>query len=391
LPVTDVADEVERNLGFLDAPTRDAPPRERSLRAAVAYSWKRLPAGARTVLLRASVFRGAFSRAAAAAVAGADAAALAALVDASLLDLDGEGRYRLHPVVADYARDRLRGRASLAAATRRRHRRWFVSRLAAWRARMGGGPEQQVAVQAFGRQLPDLQQAWDEAVAGDRAAELYALARTVAMFFELAHRFREGGDVLARSEAQLDRSNPAHVAALGGLDACWAWHHLRRGSLDAARERARTAVATLAEHGDAEGEADARHALAATLAALGAPSAARAQADAALHRVRAEGMPRETARLEVLAASLDAAEGDAARARGRLGEAVRLLRRVDDRRSLTRTLIARAEIARRSGDRDAAARHLRTATRMAEEEGMPEEGRRASTLLATFATDAVRA
>lgn len=390
LPVPDVADEVERSLGFLAAPTRDAPPRERSLRAAVAYSWQRLPDGARTVLLRASAFRGTFPRASAAAVARADAEALAALVDASLLDLDEDGRYRLHPVVADYARDRLESRPFLAAATRRRHRRWFVSRLGSWRARMGGGPRQRDAVRSFGEELPELRQAWEEAVAADRGAELYALARTVAMYFELAHRFREGGDVLAQSEAQLDRSNPAHVAALGGLDACWAWHHLRRGSLDAARERARTAVETLSEHGDVEGEADARHALAATLAALGACTAARSQADAALERVRADGMTRETARLQVLAASLDAAEGDDAGARERLGDAVRLLQRVDDRRSLVRTLIASAEIARRSGDREAAVRNLRTASRMADAEGMPEEGRRASTLLATTAIDAVR-
>lgn len=386
LPVPDVADEVERSLEFLAAPTRDAPARERSLRAAVAYSWERLPAGARAVLRRAGVFRGAFTRAAAGAVAGADAAALAALVDASLLDLDGDGRYRMHPVVASFARDRLERRPALAVATRRRHRRWFVARLATWRQRMAGGPEQRTAVQAFGQELPDLEQAWDAAVAADRGAELYALARTVAMYFELAHRFREGADVLARSEAQLDRSNPAHAAALGGVDACWAWHHLRRGSLDAAEERARSAVETLSAHGDVEGEADGRHVLAATLAAKGATSAARVQADAALGRVREEGMTRETARLLVFEATIDATEGDDARARARLGEAVRLLRRVDDRRSLTRTLIASAEIARRSGDGGSAARHLRTATRMAEAEGMPEERRRATTLQATRRT-----
>ena len=385
LPVPDVADEVERSLGFLAVPTRDAPPRERSLRAAVAYSWDRLPAGPREVLLRASDLRGAFTRAAAAAVAGADANALATLVDASLLELDEDGRYRLNPVVADYARDRLQRRPALAVATRRRHRRWFVSKLGEWRARMGGGPEQRDAVQAFGRELPDLQQAWDEAVAADRSAELYALARTVAMYFELAHRFREGADVLARSEAQLHRSNPAHVAALGGLDACWAWHHLRRGAFDVARERARAAVEILSEHGDAEGETDARHALAATLAALGDSAAARVQADTALERVRTEGMTRETARLLVLSASLDAATGRDARARERLAEAERLFRRVDDRRSLTRTLIASAEIARRSGDGDAGAHDLQAAVRLAEEEGMPEEERRAATLLATKA------
>src|SRR6056297_290329 len=385
LPVPDVADEVERSLGFLAVPTRDAPPRERSLRAAVTYSWDRLSAASPEVLLRASDLRGAFTRAAAVAVAGADANALATLVDASLLELDEDGRYRLHPVVADYARDRLQRRPALAVATRRRHRRWFVSKLGEWRARMGGGPEQRDAVQAFGRELPDLQQAWDEAVAADRSAELYALARTVAMYFELAHRFREGADVLARSEAQLDRSNPAHVAALGGLDACWAWHHLRRGAFDVARKRARAAVEILSEHGDAEGETDARHALAATLAALGDSAAARLQADTALERVRTEGMTRETARLLVLSASLDAATGRDARARERLAEAERLFRRVDDRRSLTRTLIAGAEIARRSGDGDAGAHDRQAAVRLAEEEDMPEEERRAATLLATKA------
>ena len=385
MPLGDIAEEVERTLAFLETDARNVPDRERSLRAAVDYSWRLLREEERTVLRRLGVFQGGFTRSAAAAVAGAVPSVLASLVDASLMELDPAGRYRLHPAVADFALHQLDACPPVARATRRRHRRFFVGCLPSWRDALSGGCDQSATVTSVGQELGNLQVAWDEALRVGRGQDLYALARTMAMYFELAHRFREGADVLARTEAQLEVGNPVHAAACGSVHACWAWHHLRRGETGAALRRARRAIELLERHGDVEGVTDARHVLAATLLADGDVLGARRHAGAALQRARFAGLQRHRARLAVLEASVEIAEGDGTAARARLGDAVRLCRELDDRDGLARALLARAELSWRAGEVGAAGADLEGAHRVAEEEMMEDEARRARSLLATLA------
>ena len=68
LPLGEIADEIARTLDFLAASARDLPARHRSLRAVFEHSWNLLTDDERIVMRRLSVFRGGFSRAAAAAV-----------------------------------------------------------------------------------------------------------------------------------------------------------------------------------------------------------------------------------------------------------------------------------------------------------------------------------
>jgi predicted ATPase/DNA-binding XRE family transcriptional regulator len=68
LPLNEIADEIARTLDFLAASARDLPARHRSLRAVFEHSWNLLTDAERIVMRRLSVFRGGFSRAAAAAV-----------------------------------------------------------------------------------------------------------------------------------------------------------------------------------------------------------------------------------------------------------------------------------------------------------------------------------
>lgn len=385
LPLPDIADEVERTLGFLQTDTRDVPDRERSLRAAVAYSWHLLHEEERAVLRRLGAFEGGFTRSAATAVAGAEPGVLASLVDASLMELGPAGRYRLHPAVADFARHQLDDCPTVARATRRRHRRFFVSSLPSWREALTGGRNQSATLATVGQDLGNLQAAWDEALRAGRGQDLYVLARTVAMYFELAHRFREGSDVLARTEAQLDADDTTHAAARGSVNACWAWHHLRHGDTGVALRRAREAIELLESYGDPEGVTDAQHALAATLLAEGDVRGARRHAGAALQRARAAGLERHRARLKVLEASVEVVEGDGTAARARLAEAVRLCRELDDRHGLARALLAGGELAWRAGDVAAAVADLKRAQLVAEGEAMEDEARRARSLLATLA------
>ena len=107
LPCSEIADEIERNLGFLETSMHDVPERHRSLRAAFDQSWRLLSDDERRVFSRLAVFRGTFARDAAAAVSGAGLGELQSLVSKSLVRRIGLGRFELHELLRQYAAEQL--------------------------------------------------------------------------------------------------------------------------------------------------------------------------------------------------------------------------------------------------------------------------------------------
>src|SRR4029078_4414038 len=103
LPCGEIADEIERNLGFLETSMHDVPERHRSLRAAFDQSWRLLSDDERRVFSRLAAFHGTFARDAAAAVAEAGLAELHSLVGKSLVRRTGVGRFELHELLRQYA------------------------------------------------------------------------------------------------------------------------------------------------------------------------------------------------------------------------------------------------------------------------------------------------
>jgi predicted ATPase len=129
LPCAEIANEIERTIGFLETSMRDVPERHRSLRAAFDHSWRLLTDEQRRCFRRLSVFRGPFTREAAAVVAGADLGLLAELVSKSLVRRLELGRYELHELLRQYAVDRLAEDPDEPAEVRERHARFYVGRL----------------------------------------------------------------------------------------------------------------------------------------------------------------------------------------------------------------------------------------------------------------------
>jgi len=103
----EIADEITAGLQTLTSRFRDAPERHRSVWAAFEHSWNLLSEQGRCALRQVSVFRGGWEAAAAAQVAGASLDTLTALVDKSLLRREASGRFDMHELVRQYARDKL--------------------------------------------------------------------------------------------------------------------------------------------------------------------------------------------------------------------------------------------------------------------------------------------
>lgn len=104
LPVAEIANEIAKNLDFLESQTGDVPDRHRSIRAVFDYSWAMLSSDERRTFCALSVFRGGFTREGAEAVTGASIRNLANLTSKSLLVSDREsGRYTIHELLRQYA------------------------------------------------------------------------------------------------------------------------------------------------------------------------------------------------------------------------------------------------------------------------------------------------
>lgn len=124
LSCREIAEEVAGGLELLTARHSSVIERHRSVQAIFDQTWARLPAPLQRTLARLSVFPGGCTREAALAVADTSLALLSDLVERALLQRSADGRYRIHPLVRQYAAQRLRespAEAEAAASACGRH------------------------------------------------------------------------------------------------------------------------------------------------------------------------------------------------------------------------------------------------------------------------------
>ncbi|MCB0169931.1 MAG: helix-turn-helix domain-containing protein [Anaerolineae bacterium] len=115
-----IAAKIEQDLDFLASPSRNIPERHHSLRALFDHSWALLTPAEQNVLAKLTVFRGGFAPEEAAATAGASWPILLGLVDKSLVVAQGDNRFDLHPLMQQYAAQKL-AEAGAEPATQQAH------------------------------------------------------------------------------------------------------------------------------------------------------------------------------------------------------------------------------------------------------------------------------
>ena len=102
-----IVDEIKRDITILSTTVQNVEARHRSMRAVFDHSWWLLTDKEQMVMRRLAVFRGGFTREAAAEVAGATLPVLASLVDKSMVKSDSGERYDLHELLRQYTQERL--------------------------------------------------------------------------------------------------------------------------------------------------------------------------------------------------------------------------------------------------------------------------------------------
>ncbi|GAA4105271.1 AfsR/SARP family transcriptional regulator [Actinomadura miaoliensis] len=289
LGVQELAARLDDRFRLLAAGPRDAPARQRTLRAVIDWSWEPLTEAERLVLRRLAVHADGCTLEAAEEVCAEDGVdvldVLPRLVDRSLVVVAPGPRYRLLESVTAYCRERLRD-AGEDERIRRRHVTYYT-RLAERAAPRLRGRGQRAWLERLDRESANLRVALDHA-GGDDALRL---VNALTWYWFLRSRFGEarrslalalskgGGPAVARADAETWLTGMTLVshgwtvaeeaigAALKPYDdldappararAAWFLSFVFWGYGDHARHRQRVdeALAVFRAHGDRWGEA----------------------------------------------------------------------------------------------------------------------------------------
>ncbi|UCH27888.1 MAG: tetratricopeptide repeat protein, partial [Trueperaceae bacterium] len=208
----DIASEIETGIDFLHATTRDLPVRHRSIRAVLEHSWGLLNQLEQAALLRLAVFRGGFTREAAFEVAGTSLDILAGLVDKSLLEVVPGGRYRRHPLVIQYTREKLESQPEVLAQARERHGSYYL-RLLQQRGKDLQSLRRKQALAILEADVANIEVAWHWAVEQGQALALTRSAEAIREL--LSDRIADAQELFAFAASRLRVDDPEHQVALG--------------------------------------------------------------------------------------------------------------------------------------------------------------------------------
>ena len=252
LTPSEILARLEQRLPLLTGGARDAPERQRTLRATIDWSHDLLTDGEQRIYARLAVFRGGCTLDAAEQIADADLDTLQSLVDKSLLR-HNEGRYWMLETIREHADEQL-GADGEADKLRRRHAGYYLELAEAAHPEVrlvefqGTGP----IVDVLERDHDNFRAALDHLTAAGETQQVLQLAGALAEFWFRADYWTElrvqllsalradETPTAVRARALLSASD---VVALGG-------------DLEQSRRFAEEALAFYRQGGDRRGVAD---------------------------------------------------------------------------------------------------------------------------------------
>jgi predicted ATPase/DNA-binding SARP family transcriptional activator len=159
LTVSEIAAEIGRSLDFLETELHDVPVRQRSIRAVFESSWKMLNEKERRLFQQLTVFRGGFSSEAAQKVGGVSLLSLRGLVNKSWLQRDKNGRYQVHELLRQYARERLKSDDRAWWEANDRHSEYFAALLQKLGQEVRGSGQKE-AFATIGEEFENMRACW---------------------------------------------------------------------------------------------------------------------------------------------------------------------------------------------------------------------------------------
>jgi predicted ATPase/DNA-binding NarL/FixJ family response regulator len=185
-----IVQELTRGMDILQTTLRDMSPRHRSIRAVLDQSWALLAPNEQDLFKKLSVFPSLFTHEASQAIVQADWLLLSGLVEKSLVKRDLDGRYRLHDLVRQYAREKLVATPDTWHETQTR----FMHHYAQW-ANVQFAPlkthAQTKTLHLIEREIDNLRQAWRTAISQQACNVLDQMHFTLWYYHLLTYREHE--------------------------------------------------------------------------------------------------------------------------------------------------------------------------------------------------------
>ena len=347
-----ILERLEQRLPLLTGGVRDAPARQRTLRATIEWSYELLTNTEKLAFARLAVFRGGCTLEAAEEVAEANLEALQSLVDKSLLRHSGE-RFWMLETIREYATGRLE-ELEAALALRGRHAEYFRSVADEAEPHLTGS-HQAPWMARLEAEHDNFRLALDSLRRAGLGAEELGLVGALMRFWYVRGYLREG---LSRCEDALaahDDQSPSRLKALFGAGLLA--HRLGDYSRAYAFTQERLALARRLE--DAEGVASSLIGRGMNAQALGDYEEAAAAYTEGAELARAGGYTWFLGIALSNLADLFLAQGDYRRARAHTEESLELFREVGDERKVVESIAALGTVASREGRRDDAEAFLR--------------------------------
>jgi predicted ATPase len=370
MTIAEIAAAVTRGFDLLTSSARNAPERHQSIRAVLGHSWELLADDERAGVERLSVFRGGFGEHAAERVAGTPAPLVASLVEKSLLRIVADGRFDFHPLVRQYAWERLNADVGLAHSTRAAHARYFFEYLAALQGEWAS-EDRTGTIRSVEQELENVGVAWEWAVQEKWAADLRIASPLLRHVFDKRGQSDDGIRLFEQAVRVLDPRDAAHRGARGRIliDQAHFYHYV--GAHAEARRRARSGLDLLEDHGAPADVRDGLNILAGASWREGDHHGAKACVERSLALSRALGDERGVANSSSYLASVELALGDLERGERRCEEALEVCRRIGHTTQTVVVLKNYGSLLRVKGELDRARPLLREALALARTSSYP--------------------
>lgn len=199
----EIAAEIERSYDFLEGEMRDAPQRQRSIRAVFNSSWALLTPREQSVLAQLSVFRGSFSRSAAQIVAQASLRDLKNLTQKSLLYRNQDERFAVHELVRQYAGEKLNEQVDGGNECRDRHSAFYTSILRQWADELEGARQLDLLAEIID-DAENVRSAWRWACARGNQSRLNEMCEGLGHFHLWLGRHQEGAEAFGEATRLLE-------------------------------------------------------------------------------------------------------------------------------------------------------------------------------------------
>lgn len=223
LSVREIGAEISKSIDMLETQKRDMPDRQRSVRAVIESSWNQVDENAQDVLMRLSVFRGGFTRAAAQDVAGALLRGLSQLVDKALLRRDPvTGRYSIHELVRQYVGELLARSAVQEQSAHEKHAVFFAEFMKTRDAQLQDR-RAKATLEEIAADQDNIRIAWNYWTDNQVGSRLLDFVSALWFFFEVRGSYIPAIQFFGDAAKKLTGSDPASVWARAELEARQAW------------------------------------------------------------------------------------------------------------------------------------------------------------------------